>query len=94
MVGSKFEGTRFEKLQMVQTHVAALGGGVSAGGGLNGLSERWRGEAAPDRDGTDPSAGDRPWSEDLFVGFGIRVTFADDFRNPACGRGINTAFRA
>jgi len=30
--GSKLDGTGFEKLQMVQTHVAVLGGGVDSAG--------------------------------------------------------------
>lgn len=83
VAGSKLDGTGFENVQIVQTHVAVLGGGFSTGGALKGLSERWRGEDVPFRDGADPTPGERACNEDLLGGFGIRVTLADDFRNPA-----------
>lgn len=63
---------------MTQTQVAELAGDDS-GAGLNGLSDRGTGETVPFLEG----AGDRDGSEERFVGFGIRVTFGDDFRNPA-----------
>ena len=40
VVGSKLEGTGFEKVQMVQTHVAVLVGGGPADGPRSGLSAR------------------------------------------------------
>lgn len=84
VAGSKLDGTGFENVQIVQTQVAVLGGGCSTGGALSGLSERCNGEDVPFLDGVDPIPGERDCSEDLFDGLGIRVTLADDFRNPAC----------
>lgn len=83
VAGSKLDGTGFENVQIVQTHVAVLGGGFSTGGALKGLSERWSGDEVPFLDGVDPTLGERACSEDLLGGFGTRVTLADDFRNPA-----------
>lgn len=85
VAGSKLEGTGFENVQIVQTHVAVLAGGWSTGGALNGLSARCSGDAVPFRDGVDPRPGERDCSDDRFDGLGIKVTLADDLRNPACG---------
>lgn len=79
--GSKLEGTGFEKLQIVHTHVVALAGGGSTGGGRMGLSFRRPGDAVP-LPGAKP--GDRGPREDRLSAFGMRVTLADDLRNPAC----------
>lgn len=83
--GSKLEGTGLEKLQIVQTHVAVLVAGGSTGGVLNGLSARCGGDVVRPREGMEAPAGDRDCSDMRFVGFGIRVIFADDFRKPAWG---------
>lgn len=83
VAGSKFDGTGFEKLQMMQTQVAVLAGGGSDVGGRRGLSDRGRGDALPLLDGVDASAGDRGCRDERFVVLGISVTFADDLRNPA-----------
>lgn len=80
--GSKFDGTGFENVQIVQTHVAVLAEGWSTGGAL-GLSARWSGEAVPFLDSVEPRLGERVCSDDRLEGLGIKVTFADDFRNPA-----------
>lgn len=84
VAGSKFEGTGFENVQMVQTHVAVLGGGCSTGGALKGLSARCSGDAVPLRGGVNPRPGERDCSDDRLDGLGTKVTFADDLRNPAC----------
>lgn len=82
--GSKLDGTGFEKLQMVQTHVAVLAGDGSTGGGLRGLSDRGTGDAVVlFRGEPAPSAGDLDCSAEPFVGFGIRVTLGEDFKKPA-----------
>lgn len=78
VVGSKFEGTGFEKLQIVQTHVAI----EATGGGGNGLPEPL-GEFAPFLDGEAAFDTARLCKEVRFRGFGKRVTFGDDFRKPA-----------
>lgn len=83
VAGSKFDGTGFEKLQIVQTHVAVLAGGGSAGAALSGLSERGNGDAAPLLDGIDPIPCERDCKDDNFGGLGISVIFAEDFKNPA-----------
>ncbi|KUI53820.1 hypothetical protein VP1G_10578 [Cytospora mali] len=84
--GSKFDGTGFEKLHMTQTHVAALASDESTGADRKGLSVRgagdellFLGEAVPVA-----VADDLVWREERFVGFGTRVTLADDLRKPAC----------
>ncbi len=51
VAGSKFDGTGFEKLQIVHTHVAVLAGVGSGAGGLKGPSDRCRGEDVPFLDG-------------------------------------------
>lgn len=83
VAGSKFEGTGFEKLQMVQTQVAVLALGASAGGARNGLCGCCDGEAASLLEGVVPRAGEFDRREARFVGFGINVTFGEDFKNPA-----------
>lgn len=45
VAGSKLEGTGLEKVQIVQTQVAALAGDGSTGAGRNGLSDRGPGDA-------------------------------------------------
>ena len=81
--GTKLDGTRFEKLQMVQTHVAVLAGLGSTGGGLKGPSGRWEGEAVPFLDESCVRPGDLDWMDARFDGFGKSVILADDLRNPA-----------
>lgn len=83
MAGSKLEGTGFEKLHIVQTHVAALAGVGSAGAGLKGLSDRGVGDALLFLGEPVPMAGDLDWNEERFVGFGIKVTLGEDFKKPA-----------
>ncbi len=78
--GSKFDGTGFEKLQMVQTQVAVAEGGVSGGGIRIGLPVLCDGDA-PSLPKTSP--GDRGCREERFVALGISVILADDLRNPA-----------
>lgn len=80
---SKLEGTGFEKLHMVQTHVAVLAGVGSTDAGRKGLSPRCTGEAVLLLVGIAPIAGDLGWKEVRFAGFGIKVTFAEDFKKPA-----------
>lgn len=80
---SKLDGTGFEKLHMVQTQVAVFVGAGSTDAGRKGLSPRCTGEAVPFLVGIEPIAGDLVWREARFAGFGIKVTFADDFKNPA-----------
>jgi len=84
VAGSKLEGTGFEKLQMVHTHVAELAGDGSAGAGLRGLSDRGTGEELLSLGEPVPVAGDLDCNEERFVGFGIKVTLAEDLRKPAC----------
>jgi len=78
VVGSKLDGTGLEKLQMVQTQVAALAG---SGGGRYGLSDR-AGDPVPGLPGDD-IADALVCSDERFSGLGIRVIFAEDLRNPA-----------
>jgi hypothetical protein len=84
VAGSKLEGTGFEKLQMVHTHVAELAGDGSTGAGLRGLSDRGTGEELLSLGEPVPAAGDLDCNEERFVGFGIKVTLAEDLRKPAC----------
>lgn len=74
VVGSKLDGTGLEKLQMVQTHVAELGGGVSTGGVRKGLSTRCAGEAFPLRAG---------WNDARLLALGTKVILGEDLRKPA-----------
>lgn len=78
------DGTGFEKLHIVQTHVAALASDVSTGAGRKGLSVRGVGDELLFLGEAVPVAADLDWSEERFVGFGIKVTLAEDLRNPAC----------
>jgi len=82
VVGSKLEGTGFEKLQMVQTQVAVLAEGGSTGDARSGPSECWAGEVALLREGFPARPGDRGCRELRFVAFGIRVILAEDLRKP------------
>jgi hypothetical protein len=82
VVGSKLEGTGFEKVQMVQTHVAVLVGGGPAGEPRSGLSARLPGEEVLFREGGPARPGERGCSDERFVGFGISVILADDLRKP------------
>lgn len=86
VAGSKLEGTGLEKLQMVQTQVAAVEGDGSGGAGCSGLSDDdgGSGEAVP-------TAGDLDCCDERLAGFGMSVTFGDDLRNPAC---LSKAFSA
>lgn len=84
VAGSKFEGTGFEKLQMVHTHVAELAGDGSTGAGRRGLSDRGTGELLLSLGEPVPAAGDLDWREERLVGLGIKVILAEDLRKPAC----------
>lgn len=84
VAGSKFEGTGFEKLQMVHTHVAELAGDGSTGAGLRGLSDRGTGEEVLSLGEPVPAAGDLDCNEERLVGLGIKVILAEDLRKPAC----------
>lgn len=84
MAGSKLDGTGFEKLQMVHTHVAEVAGDGSTGAGLKGLSDRGTGELLLSLGEPVPAAGDLDWNEERLVGLGIKVTLAEDLRKPAC----------
>ena len=86
VAGSKFDGTGFEKLHIVQTHVAALASEeVSTGTGRKGLSVRGTGDELLFRGGPVPVpvAGDLDWSEERLFGLGTSVTLAEDLRKPA-----------
>jgi hypothetical protein len=81
--GSKFEGTGFEKVQILHIHVPVL---LGASSGLG----RWKGLSARDGDAVALLEGPlrldipRIWTEDRLAGFGTRVILAEDFRKPAC----------
>lgn len=83
MVGSKFEGTGFGKLQMVQTQVALLA--------RVGAADEERIVTSTEDEGGVPALPLEPstvdlaldWREPRFVGLGKSVTFGEDFRNPA-----------
>lgn len=79
--GSKLDGTGFEKLQMVQTHVAVLGGVDSTGNPRIGLFVLC---AAAETLLPDASPGDLGCKDERFVALGINVIFGDDLRNLAC----------
>ena len=82
VVGSKLEGTGLEKLQMVQTHVAVLDGGASAGKTRGGPSGCRDGEEVLFREGPPAGPGERGCTEARLAGFGIRVILAEDLRKP------------
>jgi len=75
VVGSKLEGTGFERLHIVHTQVAVVTGWRSGGGGRGLLAAA--GDALPAWEAGDP----RLCATDRF-GFGMRVIFAEDFRKP------------
>lgn len=80
VVGSKLDGTGFEKLQIVHTHVAVL---AEAGSDKRG-GPSWRTAGEEDRflEGEDDRLGDRVRREARFVGLGTSVILADDLRKP------------
>ena len=82
VVGSKLEGTGFEKLQMVQTHVAVLDGGASTGKTRSGPSGCRDGEEVLFREGPPAGPGERGCTEARLDGLGIRVILAEDLRKP------------
>lgn len=87
VAGSKFDGTGFEKLHMVHTHVAVLAGDGSTGAGRNGLDIRGAGDELFVILGEPfPAsvAGDLDWSEERLFGLGMTVTLGEDLRKPAC----------
>lgn len=73
-IGSKLEGTGFEKVQIGQTHVASF---AIFGGTVNRAGEA---------DVVDAEILRWCCHDCLEGGFGIRVIFGDDFRNPALSR--------
>lgn len=83
IVGSKFEGTGFGKLQMVQTQVALLACVGVADDERIATSMAGEGDAPALPLGPDAAAVALDWSEPRLVGFGKSVTFGEDFRNPA-----------
>lgn len=87
--GSKFEGTGFEKLHIVQTQVAELFGGCSTGAARKGLSDCETGDAVPFLGEPVPTPGDLDWTEERFDGFGIKVTLGEDLRKPVCTQAIS-----
>lgn len=84
VAGSKFDGTGFEKLHIVQTQVAEVVGDGSTGAGRKGLSDRGTGDAVLFLGEPEPTAGDLDLTEERFEGLGIRVTLGEDLRKPAC----------
>lgn len=68
----------------MQTQVAEFAGDGSTGAGRSGLSDRGSGDAVLFRGELVPTAVDLDWSDDRLEGFGIKVTFGEDLRKPAC----------
>ena len=83
VAGSKFDGTRLEKEQIGHIQVAILEGEGSCIGRWKGLFVRDRGDAVALLDGVLRLDIARFCTEDRLEGFGTRVIFADDFKNPA-----------
>jgi hypothetical protein len=83
VVGSKFDGTGFEKLQMGQTQVALFAGTGSDGGRWKGLSVRRAGEAVALLEGVDNPAICLFCVANRFEGLGTSVILGEDFKNPA-----------
>ena len=81
--GSKLDGTGFEKEHIGQIQVAVLAGEGSGVRRWNGLSVRDNGDAVALLEGAVRLDIDRFCLEDRFEGFGTRVIFAEDFKNPA-----------
>ena len=88
-MGSKFEGTGFEKEHMGQIHVAELAAEGSGVGRWKLPSALERGEAVVLLEGLLKLEAMRFWTDDRLEGFGTRVIFAEDFRKPAC-RNVST----
>jgi hypothetical protein len=84
VVGSKFEGTGFEKVQMGQTQVALLAGFDSGAGRWKGLSLRPAGDAVALLEGVLRAENVLFWKDARFAAFGMSVTLAEDLRKPAC----------
>jgi hypothetical protein len=82
VVGSKLEGTGFEKLQIVHTHVAVLSVGGSTGDARIPPSSCVDGEDVLLLGAVPASPGGRGCREARFVDFGISVTLGDDLRKP------------
>lgn len=80
VVGSKFEGTGFEKLQIGHIQVAVVVGEGSGVGRWNWPSTRDNGDELALRDGSS-RFGTRVSVR--FGGLGTSVIFAEDLRNPA-----------
>ena len=83
IVGSKFEGTGFGKLQIVQTQVALLACVGVADEERIPASTAGEGDAPVLPLGPEEAAVALDWREPRLVGFGKSVTFGEDFRNPA-----------
>jgi hypothetical protein len=83
VVGSKFDGTGLEKVQMGQTQVALFAGAGSDGGRWKGLSVRRAGEAVALLEGGDNPAACLFCVDNRVEGFGTNVILAEDFKNPA-----------
>jgi hypothetical protein len=81
--GSKLDGTGFEKVQMGQTQVALVAGAGSDGGRWKGLSVRRAGEAFALLEGVVNPAACLFCVDGRFEGFGTKVIFGEDFKNPA-----------
>jgi len=83
VVGSKFDGTGLEKVQIGQTQVALLAGAGSDGGRWKGLSARRAGEAVALLEGVDNPATCLFCVDNRVEGFGTNVILEEDFKNPA-----------
>lgn len=79
-VGSKLEGTGFEKVHIVQTQVALVT--VGGSGGARYPDSECAGDPVAFLCELDAFDMARLWCDRL-GGFGIRVTLADDLRKPA-----------
>lgn len=84
VAGSKLDGTGFGKLQIVQTQVADVeGAGVAVADRCAGAVDG-AGEAVPLPDGVDAPKVACDAREDRFATLGIKVTFGEDLKKPAC----------
>lgn len=89
VAGSKFEGTGFEYVHIVQTQVADVVGDGSTDAGREGVLDCGMGDAKLFLGEPEPTAGDLDWSEARFEGLGIKVTLGEDLRKPACTEKIS-----